>query len=127
MPTPSHRTVTTAQAPASPALSQAMRHGGLLLTSGQVGLLPRTSQPPQAFTDEVHQTIDNLCAVLEAADGGLEHVLKTTCYLSDLALLEALNEVYEQRFAAPRPARSTVQAGLVGRFRAELECVAVAA
>lgn len=102
----------------------ACRVGGLVFTSGQVGLDPSTGKPPGAFEDEVLQVVDNLKRALQEAGSALSAVVNTTCFLSDLTNLEAFNAVYAQRFTTPRPVRSTFQAGLVADFRVEIEAVA---
>ncbi|MBV1940444.1 hypothetical protein KUF83_28315 [Streptomyces sp. BV286] len=111
--------------PAPSMFSQAMAVGPLIVTSGQVGLLPGVGEVPVDFAAEVHQAIDNLEAVLAAAGSSLNRVVKTMCVITDLALVAEFNVVYEQRFAQPRPARSTLQAGLAGPFRIEIEAMAV--
>ena len=88
--------------------SQAIKCGNMLFTSGQIAIDPATSTVE--VTDIVGQTeqvCKNLCAVLEAAGTTMEKVVKTTCFLSDMADFAAFNEVYAKYFVS-KPARSCV-------------------
>ncbi|NLG56925.1 MAG: hypothetical protein GX540_00785, partial [Clostridiales bacterium] len=62
---------------------------------------------PGGITEQTRQVIKNLAAVLEAAGASLGDVLKTTCFLTDMADFAAFNAVYAQHFTS-KPARSTV-------------------
>ena len=88
--------------------SQAIKCGNMLFTSGQIAIDSATSTVE--VTDIVGQTeqvCKNLCAVLEAAGTTMEKVVKTTCFLSDMADFAAFNEVYAKYFVS-KPARSCV-------------------
>jgi len=75
--------------------------------------------------EQTRRVLDNLAAVLAAAGSGLDRVVKTTVFLSDLAEFAAMNEVYAERFGPHKPARSTVPVGLLLRgARIEIECIA---
>lgn len=106
------KSVETANAPAPVGpYSQAVLHGGLVFASGQIPLDPKTGElvtgPIEAQTERV---ITNLAAVLEAAGSGLEHVLRTTIYVTDLSLFSRVNQVYARFFGTePSPARATVE------------------
>ncbi|MCB2217247.1 RidA family protein [Desulfofustis glycolicus] len=90
--------------------SQAIKVGNLLFTSGQLPIDPSTGQIPQGtISVRAHQTIKNLAAVIEAAGAGLEDVVKTTVFLTDISDFQEINKVYEQYFARPFPARSAFQ------------------
>jgi 2-iminobutanoate/2-iminopropanoate deaminase len=107
--------------------SQAIAAGGLVFCAGQVGLDPVTGVlVPGGIRGEAARALDNLAAVL-AADGlGLEDVVATTVYVVDLAEFATLNQVYADRFAAPYPARATVQvAALPAGARVEIAAIAV--
>ena len=70
--------------------------------------------------------LDNLAAVLVESGSGLDRVTKTTVFLTDLADFVAMNEVYGERFASIKPARSTVPVGALPRgAKVEIECIAV--
>ena len=74
---------------------------------------------------QTHCVLRNLAAVLEAAGGGLDTVVKTTVYLSDMANFPAVNEVYTEYFGEHRPARATVQVGELPRaVGVEIDAVA---
>ena len=90
--------------------SQAVKVGGLVFTSGQIAINP-VSGAVEATTIEgqTEQVCKNLCAVLEAAGTNIEKVIKTTCFLSDMADFAAFNEVYGRYFTS-KPARSCVAA-----------------
>jgi 2-iminobutanoate/2-iminopropanoate deaminase len=92
--------------------------GTLVFCSGQIALSPTTGQlvggDAAAQTEQVMQ---NLAAVLRAAECGFEHVVKTTIFLANMADFTAVNEVYARHLPSsePRPARSTIQAGSLPR------------
>jgi 2-iminobutanoate/2-iminopropanoate deaminase len=107
---PTLRPIATPDAPAAIGpYSQAIVAGGLVFTAGQVALDPRTMElvagDVKAQTERVFA---NLAAVLQAADTGLDRVVKATVFLADMADFAAMNEVYAQAFGNHRPARSTV-------------------
>lgn len=87
--------------------SQAFVTGGLLYTSGQIPVDPQTGGVPEGIAAQTEQSCKNVGAILEAAGAGFENVVKTTCFLSDMANFAAFNEVYAQYFVS-KPARSCV-------------------
>jgi reactive intermediate/imine deaminase len=98
-----------APAPVGP-YSQAVVHEGLVYVSGQIPLDPTTGEVAEGEI-EAHATrvFENLRAVLEAAGSGLERVLRTSIYLTDLSLFPRVNAIYERHFTGdPKPARSTI-------------------
>ena len=101
--------VHTAAAPqALGPYTQAVISGGFIFTSGQIGLDPITGMMAgDSITEQAHQVMNNLAAVLNAAGSGLNKAVKTTCFLADMADFAAFNEVYAQYFTN-RPARSCV-------------------
>ena len=107
--------------------SQAVTHGDLVFTAGQIALDPATMEVvPGGVAEQTQQVFANLAAVLEAAGSGLGRVLKTTVFLADMADFAAMNDVYARAFGDHRPARSTVAAaGLPRNVRVEIEVVAV--
>jgi 2-iminobutanoate/2-iminopropanoate deaminase len=90
--------------------SQAVKVGNLLYTSGQIAINPETGavEAPD-IVGQTEQVCKNLTAVLTAAGVGMENVVKTTCFLSDMADFAAFNEVYGRYFVS-KPARSCVAA-----------------
>ena len=85
--------------------SQAWEHAGLVFASGQLPVCPKTGEMPEGIAAQAAQSAENVKAILEAAGSDCEHVLKTTCYLADIADFGAFNEVYATYFTA-NPARS---------------------
>ena len=121
------RAIATEAAPrALGPYSQAVVAGDLVFCAGQVGLDPATGAlVPGGVGPETARVLENLAAVLAATGLGLADVVKTTVYLVDLAEFAAVNEVYGRYFAAPYPARATVQvAALPAGARVEIEAVA---
>jgi len=82
--------------------------GNLLFVSGQVGVNPANGAAPRDIAAQTERALLNLENVLQKVGAELGDVIKTTVFLTDMANFEAMNAVYEQRFAAPWPARSTV-------------------
>lgn len=103
------QTVYTEKAPeAIGPYSQAVKTGNLVFTSGQIPIDPATGTV-EAVTIEAQteQVCKNLAAVLEAAGSGLDKVVKTVCFLSDMDHFAAFNGVYSKYFTG-KPARSCV-------------------
>jgi 2-iminobutanoate/2-iminopropanoate deaminase len=112
-------------APPGGPYSPAIKHGNVLYVSGQVAVSPATkTKVTGGFEAEVRQVLDNLKTVIVAAGGNMASVLKVTVYLVDVADFAAMNEIYMAYFPEPRPARATVQAGLMGDFRVEIDAIA---
>jgi 2-iminobutanoate/2-iminopropanoate deaminase len=107
--------------------SAAIATGDLVFCSGQTPIVPATGQlAPGSVADQTRQVLRNVSAVLEAAGLGLDDVVKTTVFLTDMADFAEMNAVYAEFFSAPFPARSTVQvAGLPVGASVEIEAVAV--
>ncbi len=106
----------------------AVEANGLIFTSGQLGLDPETGTLPEGVEAQARQSLENLAAVLEAAESDLAHVVKTTVFLADIGDFAKVNEVYAQYFAGEAPARSCVQAGgLPKGGLVEIEAIAVKA
>lgn len=119
--------IRTAAAPeAIGPYSQAIVHGGLLYTAGQIPLDPASGQMVEGgVTAQAEQVLRNLDAVLDAAGASRDSVIKTTVFLRDLNDFVAVNEVYAAFFGDHRPARSTVQVARLPRDAAvEIELVA---
>ena len=88
--------------------SQAMKVGSLVFTSGQIPINPTSGViEAEGITAQTEQVCKNLVAVLEAAGSSADRVVKTTCFLSDMADFAAFNEVYARYFPSC-PARSCV-------------------
>ncbi len=120
-------TVSTDQAPAAIGpYAQAIVTGGLVYTSGQIPLDPETMEiVPGGITEQAERVMASLTAVLAAAGSSLGQVVKTTCFVTDLADFAAFNEVYGRHFGDHKPARSTVQVAALPRgVKLEVECIA---
>ena len=104
---------------------QAVRVGSFIFLSGQGPLDPATDEPISgSFAQQVRQTFHNVEAILAAAGLGLEHIVKITVYLSDLARIPEFNELYKAHMPQPWPARTLVQAGL-RQIDVEMDVIAV--
>lgn len=101
--------IETSNAPAAIGpYSQGFIVNGLLFTSGQIPLNPATGEiVGTTITEQTHQVMKNLGALLEAAGLSYENVVKTTCFLADMADFAAFNEVYAE-YMTSKPARSCV-------------------
>ena len=124
MTTPEAVSTTSAPAPGG-AYSQAIAFDRLVWTAGQVGIAPETGDLPEGLEKQVEQAIDNLEAVLTAAGCGIRDVVKTTCFLTDIADFPAFDAIYRRRFGDPLPGRSTVGVQLAGNLLFEIEACAV--
>lgn len=109
--------------------SQGISAGDLVFVSGQTPIDPATgSLVPGDAAVQARRCLENLKAVLEAGGSSLEHVVKTTVFLIDMADFKAMNGVYAEFFGSTPPARSTVAvAGLPLGARVEIEAVGVKA
>ena len=113
--------------PAVGPYSPAIRAGHLLFVSGQIPLAPHTGEIVSGgITEQTHQVMRNLEALLHAAGATFDHVARTTVYLADLDDFGAMNAVYEQYVRPPFPARATVQVARLPRdVRVEIDAIAV--
>lgn len=109
-------------APAGP-YSHAVVANGFVFISGQGPVDPETGTMPDAFSDQVRQTFQNVQTILEAAGSSLEDVVKVNAYVSDLTRFGEFNEVYKEFFQDDPPARTTVGVSLLG-FWVEVDCIA---
>jgi 2-iminobutanoate/2-iminopropanoate deaminase len=122
------REIRTAAAPLPVGpYSQAVAQGGLLFVSGQIPLDPETQKLVAGEIEaQTERVLENLAAVLAAGGSSLAGVLRTTVYLTDLALFPRMNAVYARYFdQVPRPARSTLQAAALP-LGAQIEIDAIA-
>ena len=87
--------------------SQGYAFGDLVITSGQIPVDPATGAIPEGIAAQADQSCRNVGAILEAAGVGFDKVVKTTCFLADIADFAAFNEVYARYFTS-KPARSCV-------------------
>ena len=98
-------------APSVGPFSPAVRAGGLLFLSGQVGLDPAAGKLVEGgVVAQTEQVFRNIAAVLEADGKSLANVVKANVYLADMQDFATMNAVYARHFEAPYPARTTIQA-----------------
>jgi 2-iminobutanoate/2-iminopropanoate deaminase len=105
--------------------SQAIRAGGFVFVSGQLGLKPDHAGLSGSIEEQTEQIFANLQAILAAAGTGLERLVKTTVFLADLGDFAAMNDVYARHVGSTPPARSTVEvAALPSGAKVEIEAIA---
>ena len=116
---------TTAAPGAIGPYSQGYTAGDLIFTSGQIPVDPATGAIPEGITAQAEQSCKNVGAILEAAGAGFDQVVKTTCFLADMADFAAFNDVYA-RFFPSKPARSCVAVRELPKgVLCEIEAIAV--
>jgi 2-iminobutanoate/2-iminopropanoate deaminase len=119
----------TAPAPFQGApYSHAIVAGGLVFVSGQLALKPDHGEiVGETIQEQTEQVFANLAAILEAAGSGLERLVKTTVYLTDLGDFAGMNEVYAAHVGERPPARATIEvSALPSGAKVEIEAIALA-
>ena len=103
--------ISTSQAPAAIGpYAQAVENNGLVITSGQLPIDPATGAFPEGIQAQTRQSLTNVKAILTEAGTDMDHVLKTTVFLSDMNNFAAMNEVYANFFTeGSYPSRSAVE------------------
>ena len=122
-----NKTISTERAPkAIGPYSQAVASQGFVFLSGQIPLDPATNQLiAGGIEEQTARVLENLKAVLEAANSSLDRVVKTTVFLKDMGEFAKMNEVYGRYFPTNPPARATVEAARLPRdVRVEIDCIA---
>jgi len=105
--------------------SESARVGELLFLAGQIGEDKDGNLVPGGINAEAEQMMLNIKAALGRRGLTMEHVVKCTVFLADIAEWGAFNEVYKKHFSRPYPARSALGAsGLAANARVEMECIA---
>src|SRR5213080_5580190 len=122
--------VRTEQAPApfqGAPYSQAIRAGGLVFVSGQLALRPGGHElVGEGIAEQTEQVFANLAAILEEAGSGVDRLVKTTVFLTDLGDFAGMNEVYAQHVGDQPPARATIEvSALPSGAKVEIEAIAV--
>jgi len=118
--------IQTDQAPkAVGAYSQAIVHQDMLYTSGQIGLNPVSGEMvADDVTSQAQQVVANLTAVIKAAGGHLNQVIKVSIFLEDMNDFPVVNQIYADWLGQHRPARSTVAvAALPLSAKVEMDCI----
>lgn len=102
------KVIATEKAPgAIGPYSQGFLTNGFVYTSGQIPVNPADGTIPEGIAAQAEQSCKNVGAILEAGGSGFDKVVKTTCFLADIADFSAFNEVYAKFFTS-KPARSCV-------------------
>jgi 2-iminobutanoate/2-iminopropanoate deaminase len=101
--------ISTTNAPAAIGpYSQAIKLGNIIFTSGQIPIDPKSGEfAGSSIEEQAHQACKNVGEVLKAAGADFDNVIKTTCFVADIADFAAFNEIYAQYFTS-KPARSCV-------------------
>jgi 2-iminobutanoate/2-iminopropanoate deaminase len=120
--------ISTAEAPTAVGpYSQAIAAGPFMFCSGQIPLEPGTGILVEGeISSQTERVLQNLAAVLRAHGLGMEHVVKTTVFMTDLAQFGEMNATYAKHFPVDPPARSTIQvAALPKGANVEIEAIAL--
>jgi 2-iminobutanoate/2-iminopropanoate deaminase len=104
--------------------SPGIRFGDLIFVSGQGPIDQNGKVVAGDVKSQTKKTLENFRGVLVAAQSGLEYVLQTTVYLSDLNDYSEMNEAYSTFFPDPKPARATVRADLLFGMKVEIQGIA---
>ena len=118
--------ISTPDAPAAiGTYSQAVRVGSMVYISGQIPLDPATGTLVSGDIElEIRRVFDNLSAIAKAAGGSLQHAVRVTVYLTDLANFAKVNEIMAQYFPQPWPARAAIGVAQLPRgSRVEIDCI----
>ncbi len=121
------KTINTNNAPAAIGpYSQAVQSNGFLFCSGQLGINPATGKLTSDDTEsQTSQIMNNIKALLNAANLDLKNVVKTTIFLASMNDFKTVNDIYASHFGTHKPARSTVQVSqLPLGAKIEIECIA---
>ena len=106
------------------AYSDGVLVDGLLFVSGQASVDFRTSQfVLGSIEDETTRTLDNIRAIVEAAGGTMDDIVKCTVHLADIADFDRYNQVYAGYFQGSKPARTTVQSVLAENLKVEIDAI----
>jgi 2-iminobutanoate/2-iminopropanoate deaminase len=98
---------------------------GFLFVSGQASVDFKTSKfVLGTIEEETHRTLQNIKAIVEAAGGTMEQIVKCTVHLQDINEFDRYNKVYGQYFPGIKPARTTVESRLAEGIKVEIDCIA---
>jgi 2-iminobutanoate/2-iminopropanoate deaminase len=121
--------ISTSDAPSAIGpYSQAIRVGDLLFVSGQIPIDPSTGKVIEQteIKAQTQRVLENVSAILRAAGGSIDNVVRTTVFLRNMSDFADMNSVYAEYFRAAPPARSTVEAARLPRdVSVEIDCIAV--
>lgn len=124
------KTIAISNSPELPApigpYSHATSYGDLIFISGQIGIDPTTNLLKQGVEEQTIQIFENLKMTLEGNNSNLNHVLKTTIFVTDMKQFELINTIYGSYFKNQYPARSTIEiVSLPKNASIEIECIAI--
>jgi 2-iminobutanoate/2-iminopropanoate deaminase len=112
--------------PSNRILSHGVRVGDFIWTAGTIGRDPATGAMPEDIRGQTRQALSNLQAVIEAGGSSLASVVKVNIYLTEIALRDAVNEVYLEFFPSDQPGRTAIGgAQFAAGVLVEIEAVAV--
>jgi 2-iminobutanoate/2-iminopropanoate deaminase len=122
------RAISTDRAPKPVGpFSQAIKANGFVFVSGITARDPKTGQVIEDdITRQTELVMENIKAILEAADSSFDRTVKTTVYLKDMNDFEAMGKVYSRYFPSHPPARVTVEVARLHGGRVEIDLIAVA-
>lgn len=122
------REISTDRAPKPVGpFSQAIKANGFVFVAGITARDPKTGQVIEDnITRQTELVMENIKAILEAADSSFDRVVKTTVYLKDMNDFDAMGKVYSRYFPSHPPARATVEVARLHGGRVEIELIAVA-
>ena len=118
--------VRTGPAPIGLPFSPGIKFGDLIFVSGQGPIDQNGKVVAGDIKSQTKITLENFRKVLIAAHSGMEYVLQTTVYISDLNDFSEMNEAYAAFFPDPKPARTTVRADLLFGMKVEIQGIAYA-
>ena len=118
--------INTTEAPAAVGpYVQAVKAGGMIYCSGQLGINPETGELGADIEAQTKQTMENLGKVLKEAGSDYNKIVKTTIFLADMKDFAVVNEIYKNYFKGAYPARSCVQIAMLPKNGlVEIECIA---
>lgn len=106
--------------------SHSVSSGNLIFVSGQIGIDPKSNTLKEGIQEQTIQIFENLKVILENNNSDLNHLTKTTIFLTDINQFESINKIYGSYFGNQFPARSTIEVvALPKNASIEIECIAV--
>lgn len=120
--------ISTSKAPGAVGpYSQGIKAGNLILTSGQLPIVPETGELLKGdIKEETRQCLKNVEAILKEAGATLENIVKVNIYIVDMDMFSSINEAYEEYFDEHKPARSCVEVSRLPKDgNIEIEAIAV--
>ena len=106
--------------------SQATVFGNLIFTAGQLAITPSGERKNGPIEEQALQALKNIQAIVEAAGSDINHILKTTVFVSDISLWPTVNQVYSEFFGNHKPARSVIPVKELNHgFLIEIEAIAI--